>query len=220
MAPAGAAPPRRIIWDLGVRAFHWLVVALIVAAWWSYRSDLMVWHRRIGYAIAAMLAFRVFWGFVGSAPARFSNFVRSPADVARYLRGRIPGGVGHNPAGGWSVLALLATLAVLVVTGLLGVTQEGDSGRIASGVPFDWSRTATHLHALAFDALLALVGLHLVAVLIHQLLGHDLVRPMFSGRKRLEADVEGPTLPPPWPGLMGAALALVAYIALAVVDGG
>jgi cytochrome b len=219
MTPASAAPRGGMVWDLGVRAFHWLLVLLIGFAWWTYRSDLMVWHRRIGYAIAALLAFRVFWGFAGSAPARFSDFVRSPADVGRYIRGQIPGGVGHNPAGGWSVLALLAALAALVVTGLLGVTQEGDSGRIAAAVPFAWSRAATHLHALAFDALLALVGLHLMAVLVHQLLGQDLIRPMFSGRKRFAADVEGPTIPPPWCGLLGSALALVAYVALAVLDG-
>jgi cytochrome b len=219
MKPAGADPPGGMVWDLGVRAFHWLLVLLIGVAWWTYRSDLMVWHRRIGYAIAAILAFRVFWGFVGSAPARFANFVRSPAEVGRYVRGQIPGGIGHNPAGGWSVLALLATLAALVVTGLLGVTQEGDSGRIAAAVPFAWSRAATHLHALAFDALLALVGLHLIAVLVHQLLGHDLIRPMVNGRKRLAPDVEGPAFPPPWSGLLGFALALVAYIALAVLDG-
>jgi cytochrome b len=218
MKPASAEASGAMVWDLGVRAFHWLLVLLIGVAWWTYRSDLMLWHRRVGYAIAALLAFRVYWGFAGSAPARFSDFVRSPADVGRYIRGQFPGGVGHNPAGGWSVLALLAAPAILVVTGLLGTTQEGDAGRIASMVPFAWSRAATRLHALTFDALLALVGLHLMAVLIHQLLGHDLLRPMLSGRKRLAPDAEIPARAPAWSGAMGVALALVAYAALAVLD--
>jgi cytochrome b len=218
MKPSSADPRGGLVWDLGVRAFHWLLVLLIAAGWWTYRSDAMLWHRRNGYAIAALLAFRLFWGFVGSAPARFDNFVRSPAEVVGYIRGQIRAGVGHNPAGGWSVLALLAALAVLVVTGLLGVTQEGDSGRIASLIPFAWSRAATHLHALAFNALLALIGLHLAAVLIHQLLGHDLIRPMLSGRKHIEPDLEGQIPPERSSGWIGLGLALVVYLGLIFVD--
>lgn len=220
MTSPGAGSPQALVWDLWIRSFHWLLVALIGLAWWTYRADLMSWHRRIGYAIAALLVFRIYWGFAGSTTARFADFVRAPIEVIGYFRGRTRSGAGHNPAGGWSVLALLATLVLVVASGLLGTTQEGDSGRMAALAPFAWSRAATHVHVLAFEALLALVGLHLAAVLAYQLRGHDLMRPMLSGRKRLAPGIEVPAAAPHRFGSIGFVLALGVYVALAVFDGG
>jgi len=182
---AGAGPASVAVWDIGVRVFHWALVLCIAAAWWTYRVDLMVWHRRTGYAAAALLGFRVCWGLVGSATARFSDFVRGPAEVGRYFAGRAKARLGHNPAGGWSVLALLATTAATVVLGLLSSDREGlESGPLAMLAPQPYARLLTRAHGWAFDLLLGLIAVHLAAVVAYLLMGDDLIRPMITGRRR------------------------------------
>lgn len=103
---------RVVVWDIFVRIIHWSLVILIPLAWWTYEIDDMEHHRLIGYAVLALLASRLLWGFAGSEPARFANFLRGPRQVAAYLSGRAPHHVGHNPLGGWSVVLLLALSCV------------------------------------------------------------------------------------------------------------
>jgi len=111
-ATAGAGPVR--IWDLPTRLFHWLLAALVLCSVVTAKlGGLWIdWHMRAGYAILALVLFRVLWGFAGSRYARFANFVRGPRAVLDYLRGRGAQGAGHSPLGALSVLALLAALLV------------------------------------------------------------------------------------------------------------
>lgn len=106
------------IWDPTIRLFHWLLVALIAFSWWSGEQHDMDNHRLSGYAILALLVFRVFWGFAGPRTARFSSFVRGPGAVLAYVKGlgSRKGHLadGHNPLGGWSVIAMLAVIALMV----------------------------------------------------------------------------------------------------------
>jgi len=175
------------IWDLPVRLFHWLLVALIAFSWWSGENHDMERHRQSGYAILFLLVFRLFWGFAGSRTARFAQFVRSPAVVLAYIRtmgarsGRLSD--GHNPLGGWSVVAMLGVLVAMVVAGLFTVDIDGlESGPLADWISFDQGRTAAELHEAIFSAILVLVALHIAAIAFYRLVKRqNLVRPMITG---------------------------------------
>jgi cytochrome b len=172
------------VWDGPTRIFHWLLVALFVFTWWSSKTDHMDWHKASGLAILTLLAFRLLWGMFGSSTARFARFLRGPGTIAAYLRGQSPPLPGHNPLGGWSVIALLGLLFVQVGTGLLAVDVDGiESGPLSYLVTFDQGRLAAQLHSLAFNLLLVLIALHVLAILFYLVARkRNLVRPMVTGR--------------------------------------
>lgn len=196
---AGAAPPEAgtvplattRIWDPFVRLFHWVLVALIAFSWWSGKHHDMDRHRLSGYAVLALLVFRLIWGFAGPRTARFRSFVRGPGAVAAYVgtlgRRRARAADGHNPLGGWSVVAMLGVLLAMVTAGLFSVDVDGlESGPLADYVSFDAGRTAAHVHGLIFDGILVLVGLHVFAVAFYLVWKrHNLVRAMVTGRRPL-----------------------------------
>lgn len=195
--PRSAASTTRI-WDPTVRLFHWLLVALIAFSWWSGEQHDMERHRLSGYAILALLVFRVFWGFAGPRTARFATFVRGPGAVLAYMKGlgRRTGHAadGHNPLGGWSVVAMLAVIGLMVVAGLFAVDVDGfESGPLADYVSFDQGRTAAELHETVFNGVLALVALHVAAVVFYLVWKRqNLVRPMITGsRKSVDGETPG-----------------------------
>lgn len=178
--PAGAAVATAAtvrVWDPVVRLFHWLLVAALAVAWLT-GDELERLHEAAGYAIIGLLAVRVVWGFVGGRHARFADFVRSPpvvvaylADMARLRAGRH---LGHNPAGGAMVVALVLMLAATAATGIMMTTD------VWWGV--EWVEEA---HELAATLTLVLVGLHVAGVILASLAHREnLVRAMLTGRKR------------------------------------
>ena len=181
------------VWDVPIRVFHWLVVILIAMAWISAEQGVMDWHRRIGLAVLFLVTFRVLWGFLGSNTARFSGFVRSPSAVLAYVRGKAHGAAGHNPLGGYSVLALLALMAAQVTTGLFAVDVDGlESGYLAHLVSFEAGRQAAEIHEASFALLQVLIAFHILAILFYRFArGRNLVRPMITGRDAELADAQG-----------------------------
>ena len=140
------------------------------------------WHIWSGCAILTLLIFRLLWGFVGSSTARFSSFVRGPLAIAAYWRGTWIG-IGHNPLGALSVLALLLALAVQVGFGLIAEDEDGlYLGPLAKFVTSDRSDWARHIHSLWFNVILALIALHLLAIVYYRLRGRKLILPMITGR--------------------------------------
>jgi len=200
------------IWDAAVRLVHWAIVILFGLSWLSIRQGWMEIHLYSGFAMLALVVFRIIWGFVGSDTARFASFVRGPAAIGRYVRGmarRQPShSLGHNPVGALSVLALLALLAVQTTTGLVSVDTDGiNSGPLAHLVSFDTGRTMAWIHGTSFEALKILAGLHVAAVVFYLLYKREnLVAPMVTGRKRVAGS--GPRLAAP--GLAWVLFALVA----------
>jgi cytochrome b len=173
------------VWDLPIRLFHWLIVALVGFSWWSAESGLMDWHTRSGLAVLILLVFRLIWGFVGSSTARFGNFVRSPAAVIAYLRRprETVHAPGHNPLGGYSVIAMLLVLATQVGTGLFAVDVDGiESGPLSHLVSFDQGRAAAEVHHISFSVLQGLVVLHVLAIAWYRIKGRRLIMPMLTGR--------------------------------------
>jgi cytochrome b len=152
-----------------------------------------------------VVIFRLIWGFAGSSTARFSDFLRGPRAVATYVgdlvRGRIAAGpIGHNPLGGWSVAAMLALLAAELGLGLFTVDVDGDQpGPLAKFISFDQGRAVAQWHHWLFNGLLALIGLHLAAVIFYALVKRDnLVGPMLTGAKSHAGVAEPMTPAPPW----------------------
>ncbi|MEW6169392.1 MAG: cytochrome b/b6 domain-containing protein [Pseudomonadota bacterium] len=187
---------RRRVWDLPTRLLHWLLVALFAFSWWSAENHAMDWHRWSGYGVLGLLLFRLYWGLVGSTTARFASFVRGPRAFFAYARRLLqrPGPItpGHNPMGGWSVLALLALLLVQVGTGLFATDTDGlESGPLASKISYSLSRDFAEVHEISFNLLLALVGLHVAVVLFYWVYKREnLIAAMLSGDKRLPAAPE------------------------------
>ncbi|PTQ12755.1 Ni/Fe-hydrogenase 1 b-type cytochrome subunit [Sphingomonas oleivorans] len=182
------------IWDAPVRLFHWLLVALLAFSWWSGEQHEMEWHRLSGYGILALLIFRIYWGFVGGRTARFAQFLRGPRAAFAYAKsiakGPYAAAPGHNPIGGWSVMLMLATLAAMVVAGLFAVDVDGlESGPLADYVSFDQGRAAANIHGFVFNLLLALVALHVLAILFYLVrLRHNLIGPMIHGRRAVSGN--------------------------------
>jgi cytochrome b len=178
------------LWDTPLRLFHWLLATAVVAAFATGLSggNLMVWHGRIGVLIAALLAFRLTWGMVGSTYARFRTFVRGPATIAAYLRGRWQG-IGHNPLGALSVLGMLAILTAQLLSGLAAsddIAFQGPYNILASK---ETEQLATFLHKQLIWLLGVLIGLHLMAIVYYtRVRKENLIQPMLTGTKILPAE--------------------------------
>ena len=188
-----------VVWDVTTRLFHWIAAALVVAAYVTLRMNWMNWHARVGDALLALLIFRLLWGFFGSETARFSRFLASPRAAMRYLaqlfRREPDCQVGHNPAGGWMVLLLLAVLVGETLTGRYVANDIAEEGPFSALVPAPVANAIAALHAIFWDAILAAVALHLLAILAYAVAkGHNLLLPMITGRKSLPVGVPQPRM--------------------------
>ncbi|HZX30980.1 MAG TPA: cytochrome b/b6 domain-containing protein [Rhodocyclaceae bacterium] len=217
--PPSEALARTIrVWDLPVRLFHWSLVALLVTAVVTGKTggNAMETHLWAGYGTVVLVVFRFLWGWVGTPYARFSHFVRGVPSVLAYGRellwGRHTARPGHNPLGGWMVVVLLAALAFQAGTGLFANDDIVTEGPLVDLVGKDMSDYLSALHKLNFKILLALAGIHVLAVALYRVVkGINLVRPMITGRMAV-ADPSVPELP--MPGYANfLALALLAAIA-------
>jgi cytochrome b len=179
------------VWDLPIRLVHWLLVALLCFSWWTATESQMQWHRFSGYAIFTLVLFRIYWGFVGSATARFAQFVRGPAVTVNYFRSMFQRSsisvTGHNPLGGWNVVILLIVLLLQVLLGLFAVDVDGiESGPLSYSVSFETGRAVAKLHERLFHLLEVLIALHLAAILFYRFYKRqNLTAVMIVGTKRL-----------------------------------
>jgi cytochrome b len=214
MARRSDSGPRAVIWDLPTRLFHWLLVLLIAAAWWSQEQDASEWHARIGYAVLSLLFFRLAWGLVGSETSRFSSFIRGPGNALRYIRGLFGSGaasahVGHNPVGGYSVVLMLLSLLVQVGTGLFLYDDELFWAPLNDLVSEETAELLEEVHELNFNLLLGLIALHVAAILYYRFAKkQDLVSPMIRGTAELPQGV-------PPPRIVSGGIALVLLVASA-----
>jgi cytochrome b len=174
----GATPPATIkVWDLFVRVFHWSLATLFVVAY-ATGDEIERVHIAAGYTIAGLLALRIVWGFVGPRHARFASFVRPPREVLAHLRDlvllRAPRHLGHNPAGGAMIIALIAMLAATCTTGYMMTTDA-----------FWGASWVEDVHETLANTTLGLVAFHVLGVLIASFAHREnLVKAMITGRKR------------------------------------
>ena len=201
------------VWDPLVRIFHWGLVLAFVVAYLSGDEENSV-HIYSGYVVAGLIAFRLVWGGIGTRYARFSNFIYSPRAVIGYLKGLLAGRpqhyTGHNPAGGWMIVALLVTLAVVTVSGLKVYAIEEGLGPLAGDTPSVSLISQAHadsddddhgkhkkgrneedeeefweeIHEASSNFMLLLIVLHVAGVVVAgRLHGESLVKAMITGKK-------------------------------------
>jgi cytochrome b len=199
-----------------------LVVFQVLIAKFGPSWDKEGWytlHFWCGYAIIALLLFRIAWGFVGSTTARFSNFVKGPGAGIAYLRGlfsaKAEPEIGHNPVGGWMVVALILGLLLQAVSGLFVTdTDMGyNAGPLAKYASEGFGNGALKIHVFWINVLYVMVALHVSASLFYLVVKRqNLVGPMFSGDKLVPAGTVAPGL-----RFASARLALSLLIAAACV---
>lgn len=186
------AKERPQIWDPLLRLFHWALAASVIGAWalGHFGPNQMTLHFYLGYTVIGLLLFRLVWGVIGPANARFATFIKGPGAVWRYIRS-LPSREahpvdGHNPLGALSVLALLTALALQVATGLFVDPEDYiNVGPLAETVSTAWNRFALGWHHRLGVVVLALVVLHLGAIVFYRFWkGEDLVTPMITGRRK------------------------------------
>lgn len=178
------------VWDLPTRLFHWSLVALVAFQWLSgeFKDNLLELHLLGGYAILALVGFRLLWGFAGNQYARFGNFllgIGPTLDYARKLRANAaPRYLGHNPLGAWMIVALLATLALQGGAGLFASDEVIGGGPLRHMVSENMGEILTEFHEAFFNVLILLVVVHVASIVAHRRFkGEDLVRPMLTGYK-------------------------------------
>lgn len=180
------------IWDPFVRIFHWVLVGAFAAAYISEDHYLDI-HTIAGYTVLTLVALRVVWGFIGSQHARFKDFVRPPGEALGYVKdtllGRARRYLGHNPAGGLMIVAMLISLLATTVSGvaLLGVEESaGPLATLMAGMSHGFEEGLEEVHEFFANFTVALVLGHVLGVLVESLFHREnLVRAMFTGNKPL-----------------------------------
>jgi len=216
------SPARSVrVWDLPTRLFHWLLVILVITSYvtGNIGGNAMQYHEWSGFAILALLMFRLVWGFVGSRESRFATFVYGPSAVISYarilLRRSSVHYLGHNPLGGWSIIALLFTLLVQAATGLFA-----NDDIVTEGPLFDWVGKAasdwlTKVHKLNQQVIIGLVCIHVAAVLFYFFYKRqNLVLPMITGVKPWHGAEAEPAAGRTWLAVLIAGLAALAVYLL------
>lgn len=198
------------VWDLPVRLFHWSLVLLIPAMWWTAENHDLETHVQLGMIALILVVFRLLWGIVGSETARFSSFVRGPAAIRAYIGG--PGGrtFGHNPLGALSVIALLGAVGVQIALGLFAQDTDGlDSGPLSHLVSYDISHALSEAHEVMFNVIVALVVIHFGAILFYRFVRRtNLVSPMVTGHAEAIPGIAPPRIAPLWLALLCFAVAV------------
>ena len=170
-----------LVWDMPVRVFHWLLAISFAGAWLTCESEMLqMVHYAFGYAACVLVFFRLVWGFVGSRYARFAEFVKGPTEVIEHLKSigsaTAPPHIGHNPAGGWVMLALMGLILLVGLSGYWIVKEF-------------FANWMSELHEVLAIVALALVVIHIVAALVMSFLQKEnLVRSMFTGHKQGSGD--------------------------------
>ena len=207
------------VWDPLIRVFHWSLVLAFTIGYLTGNEENNL-HVYSGYAVLGLITFRVLWGLIGTRYARFSNFVYAPKTVIQYLKSLLAKNpkhyVGHNPAGGWMVIAMLLTLFVVTVSGLKVYAIEEGLGPLAGdphaltiiGSAYADDDDDRHnkneiehgedeaagefweeFHEVSSNFMVLLVFLHIIGVIVSSRL-HDehLVKAMFTGKKISKTD--------------------------------
>lgn len=209
--PAEASEPKAIkVWDLAVRLCHIGFTVLIPLLWWTAENSHWLLHKRLGLCLLGLLVFRMLWGVFGTRTARFASFVRGPRAVLAYLRGLSDGtdqAIGHNPLGALSVVALLLAMLAQAGSGLFaGDPFDGATGPLNHLVSVNTADRLTDWHTWFYNIVLALVGLHLLAIAYYQLIRRaDLVGPMLTGRRHYPTERVDNDLP----SVLGLSVSLI-----------
>jgi len=173
------------VWDLPVRVFHWLLAGSFAIAYLVAESEqLRGLHVILGYTATGLILFRIVWGFLGSQFARFRSFWFPPRAAIEYLRSlqtKEPQHfVGHNPAGSYTIYAILVAGLATGVTGYMSLQEIG-------------GESAEDIHEFCANVWLGIVIVHLAGVIVGSWVHREnLVRAMITGYKEGVRKLDGP----------------------------
>lgn len=208
---SSTVPEKRLVWDLPLRLFHWLLAISIGLLWLTQKYganpvplvDKIGWlenfpniayatwlnvHMWLGYWVLGLIIFRVIWGFVGPRHARFSSFFPLPKRMIAYLRALAFGTeskpVGHNPLGSLMVFLMLALVGFQAVSGLFADDDIFTAGPYQMAVSEDTAEFFNGIHHSLFDYILIAIAIHVIAIVTYAVvLKQNLTVPMITGRK-------------------------------------
>jgi cytochrome b len=181
---------KRLVWDLPLRAFHWLLVLSILGLYVTAKAgfEWMQYHFYLGYGVLGLLLFRIIWGFVGPKHARFLGFIPGPSRLTRYLQHALKADsqptIGHNPGGAIMVVVMLLMVALQAVTGLFTTDDIAWAGPYNPSVSSALASKLTSIHHHNFDILIWVIGLHVAAIMFYRFYKkQNLLTPMIHGYK-------------------------------------
>ncbi|WP_020481619.1 cytochrome b/b6 domain-containing protein [Methylomonas sp. MK1] len=210
------------IWDWPLRLFHWLLVVAVVGAYATGKlgGNLTDWHARFGSLILGLLVFRLIWGFIGTTHARFASFFPTFSRLVEYVKGEWQG-VGHNPAGAIAIIALLAVLSFLAITGLFANDDIAFEGPLFHAIDKEVSDKLSGWHIFAVNILLGLVAVHVSAIVLYQRLKKtNLVVAMLTGKKQLPKSLAPSPIKPVGPIRFVITLLIAVTVVWGVWSGG
>ena len=172
-----------LLWDRPVRIIHWLIALLLPASWWTAEEGYLEAHQWLGFTVLIAVLTRLCWGLIGSAQARFTDFLRGPRAVLATLRGQsVSRTPGHNPAGGWSAMLLWALLIAQAVTGTVNTDDILFTGPFREAFGTELSDALSAWHETLFNVLVGFIALHIAAIVYYERLRDKrLLRPMITG---------------------------------------
>ena len=181
---------KHLVWDIPVRLFHWLLVLCLFGQWLTTEvlDDAIDIHFYIGYFTLGLIIFRLIWGFVGTKYAKFNNFISGFMTMLTYLQSVTSKqhtlSIGHNSVGGLILPAVIILVGLQAISGLFTTDDIVYSGPYYDSANTEIQEWMQWLHHNIFDILLAIIGLHLVAIGWYlAFLKHNLIRPMLDGKK-------------------------------------
>jgi len=184
-----------LVWDLPVRLFHWFLVISLVAAWYTSDSerDLINYHLQIGYFILGLILFRLIWGVVGTKYALFNQCIPTWLKLINYLQSKQQqendNMIGHNPLGGLMIVMMLSLVLSQAISGLFMNDDIFTSGPYYESASEAIQQFMSLIHHNAFDVIIILSMIHIVAVFYHLLVKKiNLILPMFTGYKLSERE--------------------------------
>lgn len=209
------------VWDIPTRLFHWTLVGLVICSFITGKIGIsaMQYHEWSGVAILVLIVFRLVWGLIGGQQSRFRAFIKGPAAVIRYASTLLSKAskqhIGHNPLGGWSILAMLTSLFIQAGTGLFAnddILTEGPLYYLVSKNTSDW---LTGVHRINQNVLAFLVAIHLGAIIFHLVVKREnLIKPMFTGRKTWENESDSAWGSPTLALVLVVMIAIAAYVVI------
>ena len=207
------------VWDIPTRIFHWLLVGLVIFSFITGKigGTAMPYHEVSGFAVFSLVVFRLVWGIIGGQHSRFNDFVKGPVTVFRHASSLLSKDsapyIGHNPLGGWSIIAMLFSLLIQTGAGLFAnddILTEGPLYDLVSKQTSDW---LTGIHHLNQNVLIVLVALHICAILFYLIVKREnLLKAMITGKKSWDREIYA-SLGNPLLALLAAVLVTaVAYL--------
>lgn len=171
------------LWDWPVRLIHWLIVLLLPASWWTAEQGNLDIHQWLGLTVLVAVVTRLCWGLIGSAQARFRDFVRGPGAVIATLRGRtVHTTPGHNPAGGWSAIVLWLLLIAQALSGTVNSDDILFTGPFREVFDSGVSDAISAWHEPLFKLLLGFIALHVATIVFYERVRNKrLLKPMITG---------------------------------------